>query len=217
MNNIKSLETVLSELSDEKKKRVESVASIEAITDELQFLFQQEVAKKNRECKFDDYTMIHIRQVAEWIQKGQQPSLVLYGPFGVGKTIMLYALERYFCRHYADWRNDTREHFTTSVTADNLCLLSIESTKADIVSNYKNCDILLMDDVGAEKDKYLCYGTLVTPVADIIDHRYIRRKKTIFTTNCTPVELCDRYGPRLAERMNEDYAFIKYCNHLSYR
>ncbi len=38
----------------------------------------------------------------------------------------------------------------------------------------------------------------------------------IFTTNCTPVELCDRYGPWLAERMNEDYAFIKYCNHPSY-
>ena len=84
MNNIKSLETVLLELSDEKKKRIESVASIEAITDELQFLFQQEVAKKNRECKFDDYTMIHIRQVAEWIHKGQQHSLVLYGPYGVG-------------------------------------------------------------------------------------------------------------------------------------
>ena len=38
----------------------------------------------------------------------------------------------------------------------------------------KNGDILLMDDVGAEKDKYLGYGTLVTPAADIIDHRYIR-------------------------------------------
>ena len=41
MNNIKSLETVLSELSDEKKKRIESVANIQAIADELQFLVQQ--------------------------------------------------------------------------------------------------------------------------------------------------------------------------------
>ena len=38
MNNIKSLETVLSELSDEKKKRIESVANIQAMADELQFL-----------------------------------------------------------------------------------------------------------------------------------------------------------------------------------
>ena len=106
MNNIKSLETVLSELSDEKKKRVESAESIQAIAHELQFLVQQEVARKKRECTFDDYTMLHIGQVAEWIHKGQQRSLVLYGPYGVGKTIMLYALERYFCRHYADWRDD---------------------------------------------------------------------------------------------------------------
>lgn len=65
MNNIKSLETVLSELSDEKKKRIESVANIQAIADELQFLVQQEVARKERKCTFDDYTMLHIRQVAE--------------------------------------------------------------------------------------------------------------------------------------------------------
>ena len=47
MNNIKSLETLLSELSDEKKKRIESVANIQAIADELQFLVQQEVEEKN--------------------------------------------------------------------------------------------------------------------------------------------------------------------------
>ena len=68
-----------------------------------------------------------------------------------------------------------------------------------------------------EKGKYLCYGNLITPVADIIDHRYIRRKKTIFTTNLVPAELCSRYGERIADRMNEDYAFIMYNNHPSYR
>ena len=217
MNNIKSLETVLSELSDEKKKRIESVANIQAIADELQFLVQQEVARKGRECTFDNYTMLHIRQVAEWIHKGQQRSLVLYGPYGVGKTIMLYALERYFCRHYADWRDDTREHFTASVTADNLCLLSTDPNNVDKIYCYKNCDILFIDDAGVEKEKYLCYGNPITPVADIIDHRYIRRKKTIFTTNLVPAELCSRYGERIADRMNEDYAFIMYSNHPSYR
>ena len=92
----------------------------------------------------------------------------------VGKTIMLYALERYFCRHYADWRDDTREHFTASVTADNLCLLSTDPNNVDKIYCYKNCDILFIDDADAEKEKYLCYGNLITPVADIIDHRYIR-------------------------------------------
>ena len=161
--------------------------------------------------------MLHIRQVAEWIHKGQQRSLVLYGPYGVGKTIMLYALERYFCRHYADWRDDTREHFTASVTADNLCQLSTDPNNVDRIYCYKNCDILFIDDAGVEKEKYLCYGNLITPVADIIDHRYIRRKKTILTTNLVPTELCTRYGERIADRMNEDYAFIMYSNHPSYR
>ena len=188
MNNIKSLETVLLELSDEKKKRIESVANIQTIADELQFLVQQEVARKERECTFDDYTMLHIRQVAEWIHKGQQRSLVLYGPYGVGKTIMLYALARYFCRHYADWRDDTREHFTASVTADNLCLLSTDPNNVDKIYCYKNCDILFIDDAGAEK--YLCYGNLITPVADIIDHRFVRRKNTIFPSTLGPGELC---------------------------
>lgn len=81
----------------------------------------------------------------------------------------------------------------------------------------KNCDILFIDDAGVEKEKYLCYGNPITPVADIIDHRYIRRKKTIFTTNLVPAELCSRYGERIADRMNEDYAFIMYSNHPSYR
>lgn len=161
--------------------------------------------------------MLHIRQVAEWIHKGQQRSLVLYGPYGVGKTIMLYALGRYFCRHYVDWREDTKEHFTTSVTADNLCLLSTDPENIGTINCYKNCDILFIDDAGAEKEKYMCYGTPITPVADIIDHRYIRRKKTILTTNMVPEEFGSRYGDRIADRMNEDYAFIMYNNYPSYR
>lgn len=115
------------------------------------------------------------------------------------------------------WCDDTREHFTASVTADNLCLLSTDPNNVDKIYCYKNCDILFIDDAGAEKEKYLCYGNLITPVADIIDHRYIRRKKTIFTTNLVPAELCSRYGERIADRMNEDYAFIMYSNRPSYR
>ena len=95
--------------------------------------------------------------------------------------------------------------------------LSTDPNNVDKIYCYKNCDILFIDDAGAEKEKYLCYGNLITPVADIIDHRYIRHKKTIFTTNLVPAELCSRYGERIADRMNEDYAFIMYNNHPSYR
>ena len=73
----------------------------------------------------------------------------------VGKTIMLYALERYFCRHYADWRDDTREHFRASVTADNLCQLSTDPNNADRIYCYKNCDILFIDGA-ASKRRSIC-------------------------------------------------------------
>lgn len=217
MNNIKDLATILSEQSEKERKIVENATNVQTISDELQFLYCLEVQKKGKECHLDDYTAHNIKQVAEWIQNQDHRSLVLYGPYGVGKTILMYALERYFNRHYKDWRDDTREHFTTSVTADSLCMMSIEPANADRLYIHRNCDILFVDDVGVEKEKYLCYGTVVTPLEDLLDYRYIRRKKTIFTTNLVPIELCKRYGERLADRLNEDYAFINFGNHPSYR
>lgn len=72
------------------------------------------------------------------------------------------------------------------------------------------CD-LIIDDLGAESEKYTCFGAESDVMVQyIIPARYnvFPRWKTHFTTNLTKDQLKERYGERCFSRLNEMCAFI---------
>jgi DNA replication protein DnaC len=80
----------------------------------------------------------------------------------------------------------------------------------------KTVDILMIDDVGTEPKEVMDYGTISTPIVDILEARYNLMKFTLLTTNLTPSELSEKYGPRLADRFREMFHVIGF-DHPSYR
>lgn len=80
----------------------------------------------------------------------------------------------------------------------------------------EKAEILLLDELGCEPESCQIYGVYYTPMTDIIYERYRLRLTTIVTTNFTDKEISDRYGPRLADRFEEEFDFISYEN-PSYR
>jgi DNA replication protein DnaC len=74
----------------------------------------------------------------------------------------------------------------------------------------------MIDDIGIEPKEVMDFGTITTPVVDLLEARYNRLKYTFVTTNLTPSELSEKYGPRLADRFREMFHVIGY-DHPSYR
>ncbi len=70
--------------------------------------------------------------------------------------------------------------------------------------------ILIIDDVGIEATKVLNYGTEISPLAEVLFHRYDRRAVTIMTTNDNFEKLSATYGERIADRIREMASRVAY-------
>ena len=64
-------------------------------------------------------------------------------------------------------------------------------------------NILAIDDLGTEPVEIQDYGNHLNPVIDLLYKRYDEQLFTIITTNLTPKEIRERYGERIADRLNE--------------
>ena len=72
----------------------------------------------------------------------------------------------------------------------------------DIINAVKQCDVLILDDLGAERHK----GDddwATEKLFTIIDFRYRNMRPIFSTTNCTPDSLEDKIGPRIMSRLRE--------------
>lgn len=76
--------------------------------------------------------------------------------------------------------------------------------------------MLAIDDLGTEPVEVLEYGNHLNPVIDLLYKRYDEQLFTIITTNLTPKEIRERYGERIADRLNE-MAFCVVFENDTYR
>lgn len=75
-------------------------------------------------------------------------------------------------------------------------------SEEDIINAVKRCDVLILDDFGAERHK----GDddwATEKLFTIIDFRYRNMRPIFGTTNCTPDSLEDKIGPRIMSRLRE--------------
>lgn len=137
---------------------------------------------------------------------------MLLGNVGVGKTTILRALQQSFLGLAAYGRipDDVYLRYVPASSIDNR--EAYKSTYATL------CDekLLAIDDLGAEGTEHLDFGTVTTPVIDLIEYRYTRRLFTCFSTNLPLKELKLKYGSRIADRFNEMCEYIGFAGE-SYR
>lgn len=73
------------------------------------------------------------------------------------------------------------------------------------------CSDLVIDDLGTEPQTYNQYGNIRNPMAELLEERYAvwPKIRTYITTNLSPSEIEERYGERVASRLEEMCARIR--------
>lgn len=134
-------------------------------------------------------------------------SWLFFGGYGTGKTGLAVAMANWSI--YGDRDDDTWEPRTVVFrTLPDLCT-ELRSTygrnegptEAAVLARYKECDLLILDDLGAEQLSGT--GWLEDRLYQIIGGRHGEEKQTVFTSNLTPAELGARIGERNMWRVIE--------------
>lgn len=126
------------------------------------------------------------------------PNLIFFGETGLGKTHLSLAIANNVIENgfnvlygsFPDLMNTIeKEHFSQNK--------SQESSLDTIL----NCDLLILDDLGAEMTTQFTISTLYT----IINSRIIAEKPTIISTNLRLNEIESKYSQRIASRLIGEY------------
>ena len=131
-------------------------------------------------------------------------SLLFTGPTGLGKThlslaIAQEAIARGFTVIYGSAQNLLgrleREHFA-----------SFRERSHDTERALLSCDLLILDDLGAE------FSTSFTQscIYNIVNTRLMAAQPVIINTNLGPAQLNERYGERVTSRVIGNYTVLRF-------
>jgi DNA replication protein DnaC len=120
--------------------------------------------------------------------------LFLHGPPGTGKTHLAIAL----------LKDHGRMEWGSFVTVASLLMElrdsfrdKAERSEREIIEHYAKVQLLVLDDLGAEKTSEFALQSLYI----IIDKRYSEMRSTIITSNLTVDEIAEKVGDRIASRI----------------
>lgn len=122
--------------------------------------------------------------------------IYVHGQLGTGKTHLLSALvQSRFIWGWDCWFSFVPQFLERLKRSFNG---SSEEMTADLQHRAENCDLLALDDIGAEKTTEWTLQILT----NIVNERYQKGLAAIFSSNLTVDDLAKRYS-RLADRIRE--------------
>jgi DNA replication protein DnaC len=133
--------------------------------------------------------------------------LILGGPYGCGKTHLLYATAHAFF--------DKGKDIKVCTVADMLGQMRMEMSRHDgspdlVLSRYKTASFTGLDDLGWHYDNPRdSYSWSEQQIQELINHRYAHELPTVITINCTVEDFCDSLE-RLKSRFL-DATVCRYC------
>ncbi|WP_235782336.1 hypothetical protein [Phocaeicola paurosaccharolyticus] len=136
--------------------------------------------------------------------------IALCGYCGNGKTTCVKALQQLINALQIHDSYDNSTYGLRIMTANEIAW----KNKNDFSSweRIKTIPLLAIDDLGTEPREILDYGNVLNPIVDLLTKRYDEQLFTIFTTNLTLVQIREKYGDRIADRLNEMMDIIEFTN-----
>ena len=132
--------------------------------------------------------------------------MFLTGTVGTGKTHLIAGIIDWLARLYKRKFDGYMIYYYSSTGLLNEIKNSYEDKTSDkIISEIKNCALLIIDDFGAEKTTDWVLETYF----EIIDFRYSNLKPTIIATNLTDKEIKEKLSERIMSRIYECCKGIK--------
>lgn len=150
-------------------------------------------------------------RVSAWLNSDDPGKwcLVLSSSKGSGKTVAAghwLVSQAPTCPMYWDKDKKARMRLPAWWTAAQLSRLSSFGPELDAV--FKHRGPIVVDDMGAEySDRH---GFMQTLVDALVDGRYSEVRPLLMTTNLNAQAFRERYGDRVADRLNEGGAFFEF-------
>lgn len=145
-----------------------------------------------------------IKKIAESFadEKSKAPNnLYFYGATGLGKTFTSDCIAHKFIeKRKSVFYISAPKLF--SVYEDYKFGRDFNDNKKEIISSVENCELLIIDDLGAEFHSSFVDSCLF----EIINNRLAAGKKMIISSNLSPKELSQNYSDRIASRILGGFA-----------
>lgn len=168
-----------------------------AAIDERRRRWSEVVDDRFAEARLDD---VHDSSIVEPLRQWsvEPVNLLLFGPVGTGKSHAAAAAA------FETWmRGYDVECWEVPVLLDEIDWRAPDA--ALVVRTVSRCDVLLLDDLGADPLSEWARGR----VTRVVTERWRRDLPTIVTTNLEPDGLADAVGERVYSRLADDAVAVK--------
>lgn len=191
----------------------------------LRLSYRNEVMKRKCLFRMDEELELQLRTVAGCFVSACKDSydprktgFIMVGGTGVGKTVMLHAVYRVLAK-FIDRRlipSYEGDRYPRFVMATEVVRMAVHDPEG--YERLKNCERLMIDDLGMEPTEVISYGMPLHPIEELLAYRYERRARTIVASNfpyaclfCNDSEHKAKYpDPRLEDRLHETMYVIRF-------
>lgn len=132
----------------------------------------------------------------------KSPSLLLYGKTGLGKTHLSLAIAGKAVEAGYGVIYMTAQNLFNRLEREKFGRGDGENTEQSIL----DCDLLIIDDLGAEFSTQLTISALY----NIVNCRGLEEKPTVISTNLDPEAIKDAYSDRIASRILSTYTILQF-------
>ena len=152
--------------------------------------------KSGGERELVELNFATLKNFADTFSSKSDDNYLLIGATGLGKTHLSTALGVAVIR-----RGYNVVYKTIQSVIDDFEQVQFRGESQSAVRKYYECDLLIVDDLGAELTNQFTLSCLY----NIINTRMNKRKPTVFSTNLNSQELRDRYADRITSRLFGEY------------
>ena len=131
----------------------------------------------------------------------RSPSLLLYGKTGLGKTHLSLAIAGKAVEEGYGVIYSSAQNLFNKLEKD-----KFGKADANTEETILDCDLLIIDDLGAEFTTQFTVSALY----NIVNSRELEGKPTIISTNLVPDELKSTYSDRIASRILSAYTILQF-------
>lgn len=157
----------------------------------------------------DSYKMMErifafAKSYAEGFKSGEADNLAMFGGTGLGKTHLSTAIARRVIEKGNDVLYVTATGMVSDFEAEQFG--SPQIAKGELTDKYFECDLLIIDDLGAE----LANQFTVSCLYNLLNVRINRRGATVISTNLTQQELFKKYSERITSRIMGEFKILPF-------
>jgi DNA replication protein DnaC len=131
-------------------------------------------------------------------------NLLLCGSTGLGKTHLSTSIAGIVVEKGFDVLYESAPNLLSAYEAERFGRGS--GALVSDTSRYLTCDLLIIDDLGAEMTNSFTVGIIY----NILNTRIVSRRPTIISTNLTPDEIRTRYTDRVASRLFGEFTLMRF-------